>query len=381
MPARLAGLQRNAGRKSLVCRIVVIQNTFGLRPEVTLNVVAIGAGLTGLYLSWKLSQHHIPFTLLEARARPGGRICSENGFDLGPAWFWGHQQRFIRLLDELNLTAFEQASSGVHLYQSPHGIQTMPGQQMPVSWRVRGGMEAVVDALTARLAPDCVHYRQPADRITLDDTGNTVTVRAGGDTWQASHVVVCLPPRLAAGSLCFSPALPSEAIAAMRNTPTWMAGHAKALIRYPSPFWREQGKSGMVISHTGPLAEIHDASLDDGTAALFGFFGWSPEMRRAKQSQIESHICQQLTTLFGNAAARPLSVTLCDWAQDQYTATSLDQEPLTYHPVYGLANTRFWQTRLQFAATETDRESGGYMEGALAAAEHAFSGLLHGQER
>ena len=38
------------------------------------DVTIIGAGLTGLLLAYRLQQHGISFTIVEARDRIGGRI-------------------------------------------------------------------------------------------------------------------------------------------------------------------------------------------------------------------------------------------------------------------------------------------------------------------
>ncbi|MFS0906790.1 hypothetical protein AB3N02_27595 [Priestia aryabhattai] len=58
-----------------------------------------------------------------------------------------------------------------------------------------------------------------------------------------------------------------------------MAGQAKAVAIYDRPFWRELGLSGFVSSWVGPLQEIHDASPDVGSGALFGFLGIPARMR------------------------------------------------------------------------------------------------------
>lgn len=64
------------------------------------------------------------------------------------------------------------------------------------------------------------------------------------------------------------------------NKPTWMAGHAKVVAIYERPFWRDSGLSGFVSSRVGPLQEIHDASPEAGSGALFGFLGIPVEVRQ-----------------------------------------------------------------------------------------------------
>ncbi|MEM1154111.1 MAG: hypothetical protein AAGI44_08210 [Pseudomonadota bacterium] len=48
------------------------------------------------------------------------------------------------------------------------------------------------------------------------------------------------------------------------GVPTWMAGQAKVVAVYESPFWRDSGFSGDAMSRKGPLIEIHDASPASG---------------------------------------------------------------------------------------------------------------------
>ena len=52
----------------------------------------IGAGLSGLYLAYKLEQQGKDYLILEARDRLGGRIHDHDGLDLGPTWFWPGQR-------------------------------------------------------------------------------------------------------------------------------------------------------------------------------------------------------------------------------------------------------------------------------------------------
>ncbi len=93
---------------------------------------------------------------------------------------------------------------------------------------------------------------------------------------------------------------------ALLQTPTWMAGQAKLIALYDEPFWRADGLSGDVISHCGPLGEIHDASpLAEGPAALFGLVGVPPSVRSGRQDALEEAAVAQLEKLFGQPAARP----------------------------------------------------------------------------
>jgi len=55
-------------------------------------VIIIGAGLSGLLTGYRLKKEGIPFKILEARNRVGGRINTVNGInntpiEMGATWF------------------------------------------------------------------------------------------------------------------------------------------------------------------------------------------------------------------------------------------------------------------------------------------------------
>lgn len=78
------------------------------------QAIIIGAGLAGLSAAKKLKGHNIPFVLLEASERVGGKIDSimhDNGhyFELGPQFFNNDMHAFNQLLSEANITVVETA--------------------------------------------------------------------------------------------------------------------------------------------------------------------------------------------------------------------------------------------------------------------------------
>lgn len=358
------------------------------------ETLIVGGGLSGLYAAYRLFRQGRDFLLLEGRDRLGGRILSETvaapeagnaavGFDLGPTWYWPDQPRMAELLRELKIESFQQAAQGVSRYEDPQrGVESFRNSAlMPPSYRVAGGLARLIDGLAERLPAERIQLSKRVTAIAKEDGGFSVTVEtvAGeGRQLKAQRVLLALPPRLAAGSIAFTPELPAELRRALAAIPTWMAGHAKVVAVYERPFWRERGLSGHAFSHVGPAMEIHDASQPDGAAALFGFLGIPAERRgEIEPEALKDAAAAQFTRLFGPEAGQPKALFLKDWANDPLTATEEDLAPLYAHPAYGIpAKARkiledFGGGKLLFCATEAAESHGGYLEGALVAAEAA----------
>lgn len=321
------------------------------------EVCIIGAGLSGLALATALQAEGRAVTVLEARNRHGGRVLSQDGYDLGPSWIWPQNRRMLALLDHLGLRHFAQYASGRLVFEDRGGMirSDLDFATMGGALRVAGGLSQVTDALAAPLG-DALHLSCPVRSVAEDATGVTIITNNGH--LRAARVVLALPPRLT-----------TRLGIALPDVPTWMAGQAKLVATYPTPFWRDQGLNGDAISHRGPLAEIHDASPDDQTAgALFGF----AHPGAARDTGFQDAAIRQLARLFGPEAATPDQLFVKDWSTDAATATAADQTPLTGHPVY---RARPPTQRMIFAGTEASSEDGGFLEGALAAAEIAHAHL------
>lgn len=344
----------------------------------------VGGGLAGLALADLLARAGRDFLLVEAQDRFGGRILTHQvegaGFDLGPTWFWPGQERIAALVRRLGLAAFAQHSSGAILLQTAGGaVERDRGYaSMAGSLRVAGGLGAVIAGLVAGLPPARLRLHSPV--TALENTGQGLRVHLGAESLLADRVVLALPPRLIAQRLRFAPVLPAQAMQALERIPTWMAGQAKILAVYDRPHWREAGLSGDAMSLRGPMAEVHDASpAQGGPYALFGFVGVPPATRAAQPDEVCALALRQLVEMFGPGMAAPRALVLQDWARNPSIATAQDQVPPRAHPDYGLpqALAGLWSGRLIFAATEMGQQFGGYLEGALEAAEAAWSLLRH----
>ncbi len=356
------------------------------------DAIIIGGGLSGLQSGSLLAAAGLNCLILEADIRLGGRILSVGAdasaaagrVDMGPAWFWPEMQpRMGRLVADFGLTAYEQQGRGAMLLERSvqHAPQRVPTYaQEPASYRIVGGMATLVEKLVAQLSSNHIQCDRRVTRVENGPDDVMVYANAADgleSTFRCRRLLIALPPRLAAETIAFLPGLPARLERAMRQTPTWMAGQAKYVAVYPRPFWHDSGLSGAARSAVGPLVEIHDASIPHGQAALFGFVGIGAAQREAAGPAWEAAALAQLVRLFGAAAGRPLAVHVKDWAQSPNTATAQDWPPLAAHPHYAALPDAgpLWRDRLVWAGTETAPDHGGYLEGALEAAERAVVAL------
>jgi monoamine oxidase len=355
--------------------------------EIDIDIAVVGAGLCGLALARTLHARGQNFLLFEARARLGGRILGERSasgmaLDLGPTWFWPEAEPLMAaLIEELGLDAFPQHDSGTVLrMRDPNkDAETLDQAVHGGAQRLSGGMAGLVQAMSGSLPAQAI--RLAHELVAVTDVGSSLELcfrcagRETGETEtviRARRVVLAVPPRLLAEQVRFTPALAPELVAAMRDTPTWMATQAKALMTYPQAFWREAGHSGnaFVRHEQAVLGEIFDAcggsdpSLSG--AALGGFVAMNPAQRTQFEMGMPMLVRSQLVQLFGEAAEQG-ELHFHDWANEPYTCAALDRAEPASEPEYGHpALTRSgYGGRLHFGGSETAQHGGGHLEGAL----------------
>ena len=368
----------------------------------TAKVAIVGAGVCGLYAAYRLKQMGIKdVVVFEARDRIGGRIYSvaalesrsgdneHDRFDLGPSWFWPqYQPQLADLIRKLGLESLQQFEQGDSVLQrsaqlSPTRSPSQSGN--PISMRLVGGMAALTDALAEHIDASQIQLQCAVTSLRTADEQVVITysdMDGLQQTMMVEHVLLALPPRLAASAIAFEPPLPDDLKSHWDHMPTWMAPHAKYVAVYDKPFWREQGLSGQARSACGPLVEIHDASNPQGKAALFGFVGLPADVRQQlTQVELKSLCREQLAELFGNEATTPQAELLQDWAIEPCTATAQDNSFSAHHAAAppNQTATGAWRHRLTGIGSEWSVEFPGYIAGAIDAASVGVQALLNRQ--
>ncbi len=333
---------------------------------------------------------------------PAAPLADVPWIDLGPAWFWPHQQHIRALVAHVGSSVFEQHRDGLAMYDAGDGRAPEPfdasGQSAP-SYRVAGGMAALTQALFAATqsapSPAAVHLDAAVRAITLRDDG--IEVSGHGFRCTAQRVVVAAPPRVVARDIAFTPPLVGMVADTLRGTVTWMGHAMKCVATYDRPFWRNAGRSGYAVSWGGPLQEIHDActpSLPHTPAgyALMGFVAprTAPASRAFREASLEGRrttVLAQLARLFGPDALHATGYAEYDWTRDPFTCGPNDDVPPAAHPEYddalfggapfdGAPTDSSWKGRLVWAGSETSAVGGGYLDGAVASGRRAANAIL-----
>jgi putrescine oxidase len=125
------------------------------------DVVVVGAGVTGLTAARRLVEQGKSVVVLEARDRVGGRLLTEERdgvrLEVGGQWVSPDQTALLAMLDELGLETYERYRAGESVYIGRDGVRrTFVGEAFPVAEHTEREMDrltAELDRLAAAMDP------------------------------------------------------------------------------------------------------------------------------------------------------------------------------------------------------------------------------------
>ncbi len=343
-------------------------------------ILIVGAGLSGLLIAYRLKQEGIPFKLLEARSRIGGRINTIQGtndtpVEMGATWFGDQHTNMKALLKELEIEYYVQYMEGTAFYQasasSPAEAIQIPGQ--PPSHRISGGTSNLINTLYSKLEEKDVLLNQTVQEIKFHN--NSVQVIAE-QVFEGTQVVLALPPKLWANKIAFEPGLPGSLKTIALKTHTWMEDSIKIALTYKHPFWLQEAQSGTLFSNIGPVTELYDhCNHHRSKAALCGFIH-SP-FKQLDYAERRAQVIAQLTSVFGSQAADFLDYEECLWSSEANTFVA-SEITLAPHQNNGhqIFSTSFFEEQLLISSSEAASEFPGYIEGAVVSANFTANKII-----
>ena len=252
-------------------------------------------------------------------------------------------------------------------------INTQDGAQEK---RFVGGSQLIPQRMANELGRKNIVLGSPVRKIV--QRGNQVKVVSDKVTAIAQRVIVAIAPALAA-RIEYSPKLPAQRDQFTQRAP--MGSVAKVNAVYPTPFWREKGLTGMVLSDELPAQVVFDNTPASGGPGVLMAFIEASESRRlasAPVDQVRSEVLANLVKYFGDEAGNPTEFLLQRWDNEVWNrgcpvavlppGVLLDFGPAIRTPV-GL---------IHWAGTETSNHWCGYLDGAVRSGERAAAEVLPG---
>lgn len=184
--------------------------------------------------------------------------------------------------------------------------------------------------------------------------------------FHADKIISTIPLQLVP-TVEFSPALERERVEFYCSLK--MGSITKVVIKYETPFWRDAGYSGAIISDIGPVILCYDACNQNKNALVIFVIG----EKNYTDSEILNHLASLLES---NQALMPKKLFKKSWTEDPYSAGCYFSIPSVDHLVRNYKYLIEPCGNIYFAGTETAREWMGYMEGALESAERVVQKII-----
>ena len=259
------------------------------------------------------------------------------------------------------------AKSGKSLF---YLISTEEGAQAD---RFDGGAGKVAE-LAAESLGDAVWLSCPV-RTIMQDNGS---ITASGDDFAVTGkiCIVTAPPALA-GRMGYDPPMPPLRDQLTSRAP--MGSVIKVHAIYDTPWWRDEGLSGRVVSDVGPIKVMFDNSPPEGTPGmLMGFIEGGDGRRLASVGEAERRkvALDCFVRYFGDRAAKPMDYIEGNWPAEQWSRGC-------YGAVFPAGT---WVScgqalrepvgRIHWAGTETSEVFAGYIDGAVRSGERVVNEVL-----
>lgn len=234
------------------------------------------------------------------------------------------------------------------------------------------GAQQIPDGLAGLIGHDKIHLSSPIQSIT-DNKSNVIVTTTSGQSFSSRKCIVSVPSTLYQ-DFKISPALPPRVQHIADDTK--LGHYNKAIVCYDTPWWRDLGYNGFVMSFKGPVIVARDTSVDEKrmyslTCFVNGAEGekWAALPPHERRTVVLDQLAQLYKVSEDTEVYRPIEVFDQVWKHEVYSKGAL--APVTaigqyaeYKDVCGKP-----VGNLHFVGTEFSNHWKGYMEGALVSGE------------
>lgn len=244
--------------------------------------------------------------------------------------------------------------------------------------RIHGGMQPVAERLATQLVEGTVRLSHVVSAVRQDGAGVEVDAATpdGAATFRARRVVVALPPTLA-GRIAYDPPLDGQRDQLLQHMP--QGSVVKFHVLYDTPWWRDEGLSGMVLAPHEPIGVTFDCTPPAGAPGLISGFFEGPSAVAAGGRTIEERrdiVVDVLARALGEQARDLAAYVDRDWSAEPFTRGCYGAHlPPGAWTVYGPALRRP-TGRIHWAGTETAERWTGYIDGAIDSGQRVAAEVL-----
>ncbi len=241
--------------------------------------------------------------------------------------------------------------------------------------RFEGGSQRVSIRAAEKLG---AHVRLNQPVVSIDDqTAGPILVETTTTTYAADRVIIAMAPADVLRLRFLSPLSLARQSLMQQWAQLPRLPIVKHSVIYPTPFWREAGLNGNVVTDQAPLQLVFDNSPPDASLGVLTAFLSAAEVPAlASLPDRARGVPRELARYFGYEALDTTGYVEKDWSTDPWSAGCIT--PLTAGILSQAGSViRLPEGRVHWAGTETAEVGCGYMDGAVYSGQREARAVLH----